>query len=92
MAEGKEMRKEQALQLFKKMKPLIDEKIVWFAYYNDKPIAMFINIPDLNQYFKLLTVSSGYCKNCIRLAAVARSLQAFHGIVFPSSPNSRRKG
>src|SRR3984885_8522135 len=30
----KEMKKDQALQLFKKMKPLMDEKIVWFVYHN----------------------------------------------------------
>ncbi|MBN9379791.1 MAG: hypothetical protein J0H74_03435 [Chitinophagaceae bacterium] len=48
----KEMKKEQVMALFKKMKPLMDERIVWFAYHNDKPIAFFINIPDLNQYFK----------------------------------------
>src|SRR5258708_12336686 len=46
------MKKDQAVHLFKKMKPLMDEKIVWFVYYNERPIAMFLNIPDLNQYFK----------------------------------------
>ena len=50
--EGKEITHEQAMQLFKTMKPIIDERMVWFAYYKDEPIAMFINIPDLNQYFK----------------------------------------
>lgn len=50
----KEMRKEQVLALFKKMKPVMDEKIAWFTYYNDDPIAIFLNIPDLNQWFKYL--------------------------------------
>jgi hypothetical protein len=27
---------------------------VWFAYYKDEPIAIFINLPDINQYFKHL--------------------------------------
>ena len=30
----------------------MDVRMVWFAYYKEEPIAMFINIPDLNQYFK----------------------------------------
>ena len=30
----------------------MDERLVWFAYYKDEPIAMWINIPDINQYFK----------------------------------------
>lgn len=50
--EGKEITKEQVMKLFNKMKPIMDERVVWFAYYKDEPIAMFINIPDLNQYFK----------------------------------------
>lgn len=48
----KEITKEQVMQLFKKMKPIIDERIIWFAYYKEQPIAMWVNIPDLNQYFK----------------------------------------
>ncbi len=50
--EAKEITKEQVLKLFNKMKPIMDEKAVWFAYYKEEPIAMFINIPDINQYFK----------------------------------------
>lgn len=49
---GKEITYEQALKLFKKMKPIMDENLVWFAYYKEDPIGMWINIPDLNQYFK----------------------------------------
>jgi len=50
--EAKEITQEQVLKLFKTMKPIMDERVVWFAYYKDEPIAMFINIPDVNQYFK----------------------------------------
>jgi GNAT superfamily N-acetyltransferase len=50
--EAKEITKEQVLKLFNKMKAIMDERLIWFAYYKDEPIAMFINIPDINQYFK----------------------------------------
>ena len=50
--EAKEITEENAIKLFKKMKPILDERTIWFAYYKEEPIAMFINIPDLNQYFK----------------------------------------
>ncbi len=50
--EAKETTKEQILKLFNTMKPIMDERLVWFAYYKEDPIAMFINIPDVNQYFK----------------------------------------
>jgi len=35
-----------------KAKSIIDEKLIWFAYYNDKPIAFFVLLPDLNQIIK----------------------------------------
>ncbi len=50
--EAKEITHEQVIKLFKKMKPVMDPRMVWFAYFKEEPIAMFINIPDLNQYFK----------------------------------------
>lgn len=49
---NKEMTEQAALKLFKAMKPIIDEKIAWFVYYKDQPVAIYINIPDLNQIFK----------------------------------------
>jgi GNAT superfamily N-acetyltransferase len=35
-----------------KTKAFIDEELIWFAYYYDKPIAFFILYPDLNQIIK----------------------------------------
>jgi hypothetical protein len=35
-----------------KAKLIIDEKLIWFAYYDDKPIAFFVLFPDLNQIIK----------------------------------------
>jgi hypothetical protein len=31
---------------------IVDEKLIWFAYFNDRPIAFFILFPDLNQILK----------------------------------------
>jgi len=33
-------------------KLIIDEKLIWFAYFNYKPIAFFVLFPDLNQILK----------------------------------------
>ena len=41
-----------AKHLMKQMKPIIDEKIMWFGFYEDKPIAFFIMLPEVNQIFK----------------------------------------
>ena len=58
--EAKEISKEQVIKLFHTMKPIMDERTVWFAYYKEEPIAMFINIPDLNQYFKHFNGKMGW--------------------------------
>ena len=35
-----------------KAKLIIDEKLIWFAYFKDKPIAFFVLFPDFNQILK----------------------------------------
>lgn len=52
--EGKELTLQQAQNIFKSMKAVIQEEIVWFVYKDDRPIAFWLNLPDLNQYFKFL--------------------------------------
>jgi hypothetical protein len=52
--EGKTLDERQAIKIFKSMKPVMDEKLNWFAYHKDEPVACWINLPDLNQYFKHL--------------------------------------
>lgn len=37
---------------FRQMKAIMDERIVWFAYYKDEPIAVVLCLPDVNQILK----------------------------------------
>jgi hypothetical protein len=37
---------------FERMKPIMDERIIWFAYHHDQPIAFVICLPDTNQILK----------------------------------------
>ncbi len=39
-------------ETLKKTKAFMDEELIWFAYYKDKPVAFFILYPDLNQIIK----------------------------------------
>jgi len=32
----------------------MDEKLVWFGYYGNEPIAFFLSLPEVNQVFKHL--------------------------------------
>lgn len=37
---------------FRQMKPIMDEKIIWFAYYKEEPIAFVLCLPDANQILR----------------------------------------
>jgi hypothetical protein len=89
----KEMRKDQAVQLFKKMKPLIDEKIALFAYYGEKPIALFLNIPELNQYYKHFNGKFGLLQMLQFVWLRSRgACRHFTGVVFALIPEFQGKG
>jgi hypothetical protein len=51
---NKTMALSQAIKMFKTIKPIIDGKIVWFAYHKGRPVAMWLNIPDINQIVRHL--------------------------------------
>ena len=45
----KPMTQEEALEMVREMKPIIDPNIIFFAYFNEEPIGFFITVPDLNR-------------------------------------------
>jgi hypothetical protein len=50
----KQLEEKVVLKMFQSMKPVMDEKICWFVYYKKEPIGIWVNLPDLNQWFKYL--------------------------------------
>src|SRR3546814_17534049 len=76
------MSSENARKLMQSMKPIIDPKIIWFAYYHGRPIAFWVNIPDTNQLIvkymngkltvlvKLLFVWNRWRKRCNTLFVI----------------------
>ena len=83
----------QVKLMFAKMKPIIDEDILWFAYHNMEPIGMFVNIPDLNQYFKHFKGKFGLLQKLEFLyrQRFKRSTK-FNGLVFGIVPEQQGKG
>jgi hypothetical protein len=49
-----EMTETQARHIVKQMKPIIDEKLLWFGFYKNDPIIFFLSLPEVNQIFKHL--------------------------------------
>jgi GNAT superfamily N-acetyltransferase len=75
------------------MKPVMDEKIVWFAYYHNQPIGIFINIPDLNQWFKYLNGKFDlFHKLKFLWIKKTRPNKRFTGIIFGVVPEFQGKG
>ena len=37
---------------FRQMQPIMDEKIIWFAYHEGEPISFILCLPDVNQILK----------------------------------------
>lgn len=89
----KELKKDQVLLMFKKMKPVMDEKIIWFSYHNDEPISMFVNLPDLNQYFKHMNGKFGLLQKLKFLwLQKTKPGKKFAGLVFGVIPEFQGKG
>lgn len=89
----KELKTEQVILMFKKMKPVMDERIVWFAYHNEKPVAIFTNLPDLNQWFKYLNGKFDLFHK-LKFLWVKKTVpcRKFTGLVFGIVPEWQGKG
>ncbi len=89
----KEMNKSVVLKMFEKMKPVMDEKIIWFAYYKNEPIAMWVNLPDLNQWFKHLNGQFNWLAKLKFLWVKAtKKCTKFTGIIFGIIPEFQGTG
>lgn len=90
---NKEMSASTAVKMFKAMKPIMDEDLIWFVYHNDQPVAFWINLPDLNQIFKYL---NGQFHLFARLKFLWLKWKGvchkFTGIVFGVIPEWQGKG
>lgn len=90
---GKSLEEKHVLKMFATMKPVMDEHITWFAYYKDEPIAMWINLPDLNQFFKYMDGKFGLLEKLkFFLLQKFGKCSRFVGLVFGIIPAFQGKG
>jgi hypothetical protein len=90
----KPMRKQQAMILFRKMKPVIDPRVIFFAYHEERPIGFFIMIPDLFQSYRKFN-GQLHLLNKLRLMfdlKVARNYTRLVGLIFGIVPDFQKKG
>ncbi|MFN3404452.1 MAG: hypothetical protein ACK40G_10190 [Cytophagaceae bacterium] len=89
----REMPKAQAMSIMKQMKPVLDEELVWFAYYDKEPVAFFIMIPELNQIFKHLNGNLNWWGKIKFLYHKLRgTCKKMFGVAFGVIPEFQSKG
>jgi hypothetical protein len=89
----KEVRPELVLKMFKNVKPVMDERLMWFVYYKGEPIGIWINLPDLNQWFKYLNGRFDWWGKLkfLWIKATKKCTKAT-GLVFGIAPEWQAKG
>lgn len=89
----KPMTEAQAAAIMKQLKPILDERIIWFAYYKNEPVGFFIAIPELNQLFKY---NNGKLDLWGKLKFLFNrwrgACKTMYGIVFGITPEHQGKG
>jgi hypothetical protein len=80
--------------MFKSMKPVMDEKLIWFGYYKSEPIACFIMIPELNEVIKHLNGKFNLMAKLkfLYLLKMKKICYKSFGFVFGIVPEHQRKG
>lgn len=90
---GKELDSRLVFGFFKQMKPVIDEKLIWFVYFRNEPVAMWVNLPDINQIFKKFNGRFGLIEKLQFLWHFKRrKIKKMIGLVFGIVPEHQGKG
>jgi len=90
----KEMSKEQAWSIMKAMKPIMDEDLTYFAYYDNRPIGFYVSIPELNEAFKYVNGNLNAIGKFKFLwhQRVKKSIKTCFGIAFGIDPDFQSRG
>ena len=89
----KGMNKAQAMSIMNQLKPILDEEIILYAYYDNKPIGFFLMIPELNQIFKYCHGKFGPLQKLIFLYHQWRkTCKKIFGVAFGIVPEFQGKG
>jgi len=90
---NKQLNKDVAFKMFKAMKPVMDEELIWFVYHNNEAIAFWVNLPELNQIFKHLNGKFDFFAKLKYLWLKKKGVcNKFTGIVFGVIPEYQSKG
>ena len=90
----KPMPKEEAQQIMQKLRPIVDDNIIFFTYFEGKPVGFFIMVPDINRLIGKYNGKFGLL-NKLRFMwdlKVKKSCDRIFGIIFAVTPEFQGKG
>lgn len=83
----------QAKAVIASLKPILDPEIVYFAYHNEKPIGMYIQLPEINQIFRHVHGNLNLIgKLKFLYHKKAKTVDRCFGMVFGIDPEYQGKG
>jgi GNAT superfamily N-acetyltransferase len=83
----------QARNLVKHMKPIMDEKLLYFGYYKNEPIAIYLSLPEINQIFKYVNGKLDWLgKLKFIWHTIKKTNRKAFGILFGVVPEHQGKG
>ena len=84
---------EDAKGLLKQMKPILEEDLVWFGYFEGKAVGFYVMLPELNQLFKYLNGKFGIWEKLKFLwhKRQKKNNKVF-GVIFGVAPEFQSKG
>lgn len=90
----KPMTQEEAMNMMRMMKPILDPNIIFFAYFNDEPIGFFITMPDLNRLIGGFNGKLGLWQKLrlMWMLKVNKSCDRIFAIIFGVAPEFHGKG
>ena len=87
------MEKRQAMTIMKAINPILDEDLIYFAYYEGKPAGFFIALPEINQIFKHVNGNLNWLGKLKFLYHKWRgTCTTFFGLAFGIDPDFQGKG
>ena len=84
--------KQTVMNSLHKLKMIMDEKLIWFAYVNDEPASFIVVIPDANQMIKPLKGKLGLIEK-IKFAYYRwRGVSRMRAVVMGTKSNFQKQG
>lgn len=82
-----------ALKLMKSMLDILDERIIWFGYYDGEPVSFYINLPEINEILRFFNGKLGWWQKIqFKYHQLRGTIKTLFGVVFGVVPEHQRKG